>query len=73
MVACLIFVVYFLERDNVCGEEMSQLGQEDAIAQTLFQLRGRGHVFVDACLDPSKTHKHFDMRLGGTWPSCEVC
>ena len=57
----LVFVVDLLQRHVLGAHEVSQLGQEDAIAQALLQLGGGRQLLVDARLHPPATATmHFD-------------
>ena len=51
----LVFVVDLLQRHVLGAHEVSQLGQEDAIAQALLQLGGGRQLLVDARLHPPAT------------------
>ena len=51
-VAWHVLVVDLFERDDLRGQEVPQLCQEDPIAEPLLQLRGRGQLLIDTRLDP---------------------
>ena len=58
----LVFVVDLLQRHVLGAHEVSKLGQEDAIAQTLLQLGGGRQLLVDARLHPPATaNMHFNL------------
>ena len=54
IVSGLVLVVDLFEWHDVGGEEMSQLGEKDAVAKPLLQFCCRRQVLVDARLDPTE-------------------
>ena len=52
LVSRLLTVVDLLQRHRVRGEEVAQLGQVDAVAKPLLQLRGGRQLLVKTRLHP---------------------
>ena len=54
IVSGLVLVIDLFERHDAGGEEMPQLGEEDAITKPLLQFCCRRQVLIDARLDPTE-------------------